>query len=144
MINLIAKFFGTKSQRDIKELLPYVEKVNAEFVRLKDLSNDELRQLSADLKAQIADELAGIDNQLADLTEQAAHPEVDVNEKERLFNQIDKLEADRNTELEQVLMAILPRAFAVVKETARRYSTIDHDVSLARRNFPVEVVGRNR
>ncbi|WP_288425617.1 preprotein translocase subunit SecA [uncultured Spirosoma sp.] len=143
MINLIAKFFGTKSQRDIKELLPYVEKVNAEFVRLKDLSNDELRQLSADLKAQIADELAGIDNQLADLTEQAAHPEVDVNEKERLFNQIDKLEADRNTELEQVLMAILPRAFAVVKETARRYST-NEQLTVTANDFDREIASRKR
>jgi preprotein translocase subunit SecA len=143
MINLIAKFFGTKSQRDIKELLPYVEKVNAEFVRLKDLSNDELRQLSADLKAQIADELAGIDNQLAELTEQAAHPEVDVNEKERLFNQIDKLEADRNTELEQVLLAILPRAFAVVKETARRYSTNDQ-LTVTANEFDREIASRKR
>ncbi len=143
MINLIAKFFGTKSQRDIKELLPYVEKVNAEFVRLKDLSNDELRQLSADLKAQIADELAGIDNQLAELTEQAAHPEVDVNEKERLFNQIDKLEADRNTELEQVLMAILPRAFAVVKETARRYST-NEQLTVTANDFDREIASRKR
>ncbi|GAB4007685.1 preprotein translocase subunit SecA [Spirosoma migulaei] len=125
MINLIAKFFGTKSQRDIKELLPYVEKVNTEFVRLKDLSNDELRQVSASLKAQIADELADIDNQIAELSEQASHPDVDVNEKEHLFNQIDKLEADRNTELERVLLDILPRAFAVVKETARRFTEND-------------------
>ena len=122
MINLIAKFFGTKSQRDIKELLPYVEKVNAEFVRLKDLSNDELRQISAELKAHITTELSDIDNQLTELNEQAANPDVDVNEKERLFNQIDKLEADRNTELERVLLDILPRAFAVVKETARRFT----------------------
>ncbi len=143
MINLIAKFFGTKSQRDIKELLPYVEKVNAEFVRLKDISNDELRQASAELKAQIADELAGIDSQLADLNEQASHPDVDVNEKERLFNQIDKLEADRNTELEQVLLAILPRAFAVVKETARRYSTNDQ-LTVTATDFDREIATRKK
>src|ERR687885_1494345 len=116
MINLIAKFFGTKSQRDVKELLPYVEKVNAEFARLKELSNDELRQVSAELKSRIADELADIDNQLAELNGQTSHPDVDVNEKERLFNRIDKLEADRNTELGRVLLDILPQAFAVVKE----------------------------
>ena len=122
MINLIAKLFGTKSQRDLKDLLPYVEKVNAEFAQLKDLSNDALRQISADLKAQIADELADIDNQLGELNELASVPDGDVNEKERLFNRIDKLEADRNVELERVLLAILPRAFAVVKETARRFT----------------------
>ena len=122
MINLIAKLFGTKSQRDLKDLLPYVEKVNAEFVQLNDLSNDALRQISADLKAQIAHELADIDNQLAELSEQAGDPDVDVNQKEQLFNRIDKLEADRNTELERVLLDILPRAFAVMKETAKRFT----------------------
>ncbi|MVM39576.1 preprotein translocase subunit SecA [Spirosoma sp. HMF3257] len=143
MINLIAKFFGTKSQRDIKELLPYVEKVNTEFARLKDLSNDELRQISASLKAQIADELADIDNQLAELSEQASHPDVDVNEKEHLFNQIDKLEADRNIELERVLLDILPRAFAVVKETARRF-TANEQLTVTATDFDREIATRKK
>ncbi|QJW88297.1 preprotein translocase subunit SecA [Spirosoma taeanense] len=143
MINLIAKFFGTKSQRDIKELLPYVEQVNAEFARLKDLSNDELRQVSAELKAQIADELADIDNQLAQLSEQAGNPDVDVNEKERLFNQIDKLEAERNTELERVLLSILPRAFAVVKETARRFTENDQ-LTVTASDFDREIASRKK
>ncbi|WP_080237804.1 preprotein translocase subunit SecA [Spirosoma rigui] len=143
MINLIAKFFGTKSQRDIKELLPYVEKVNAEFTRLKDLSNDELRQFSADLKAQIAAELSDIDGQLAELTEHASHPDVDVNEKEQIFNRIDKLETDRNTELERVLLDILPRAFAVVKETARRF-TQNEQLSVTATNFDREIASRKR
>ena len=143
MINLIAKFFGTKSQRDIKELLPYVEKVNAEFDRLKELSNDELRQVSAQLKAQIADELADIDNQLADLNEQTSHSDVDVNQKEQLFNQIDKLEADRNTELERVLLDILPRAFAVVKETARRF-TQNEQLTVTVTDFDREIASRKK
>jgi preprotein translocase subunit SecA len=143
MINLIAKFFGTKSQRDIKELLPYVEKVNAEFARLKDLSNDELRQFSADLKTQIATELSDIDGQLAELTEHAGHPDVDVNEKEQIFNRIDKLEADRNTELERVLLDILPRAFAVVKETARRF-TQNEQLTVTATEFDREIASRKR
>ena len=143
MINLIAKFFGTKSQRDIKELLPYVEKVNAEFIQLKDLSNDELRQISAELKAYIADELGAIDNQLAELTEHAALPDVDVNEKERLFNQIDKLEADRNTELERVLLDILPRSFAVMKETARRF-TENEQLTVTATDFDREIASRKK
>jgi preprotein translocase subunit SecA len=143
MINLIAKLFGTKSQRDLKELVPYVEKVNAEFVRLKDLSNDELRQASAALKEQIAAELSDIDNQLADLNEQGSHPEVDVNEKERIFNQIDKLEAERNIELERVLLDILPRAFAVVKETARRFST-NEQITVTAGDFDREIASRKK
>ncbi|GAB2597680.1 preprotein translocase subunit SecA [Spirosoma areae] len=149
MINFIAKFFGTKSQRDVKELLPYVDKVNAEFARLQDLSNDELRQASAQLKAQIASELADIDTQLADLTEQAGRTDVDVNEKERIFNQIDKLEADRNTELERILLDVLPPAFAIVKETARRFTqneqltvtTTDVDQQIAARKKNVIIEG---
>ncbi|WP_338873236.1 preprotein translocase subunit SecA [Spirosoma sp. SC4-14] len=143
MINLIAKFFGTKSQRDIKELFPYVEKVNTEFARLKDLSNDELRRISAELKAQIATELGDIDNQLAELNEAANHPDVDVNEKERLFNQIDKLEADRNTELERVLLDILPQAFAVVKETARRFSE-NEQLTVTASDFDREIASRKK
>lgn len=143
MINLIAKFFGTKSQRDIKELLPYVEKVNAEFAQLKDLSNDELRRVSADLKAQIAAELADIDNQISEINEHVSHPDVDVNEKERLFNRIDKLEADRNTELERVLLDILPRAFAVVKETARRF-TENEQLTVTATDFDREIATRKR
>jgi preprotein translocase subunit SecA len=143
MINLIAKFFGTKSQRDIKELLPYVEKVNAEFAQLKDLSNDELRRVSAELKAQIAQELADIDAQLAELNDHVSNPDVDVNEKERVFNQIDKLEADRNTELERVLLDILPRAFAVVKETARRF-TENEQLTVSANDFDREIASRKR
>ncbi|GAA4417753.1 preprotein translocase subunit SecA [Nibrella viscosa] len=126
MINLITKgitkFFGTKSQRDLRDLYPYVEKVNTEFNRLKDLSNDELRNTSAELKQQIARELQDIDTKVADLNHQvSSQPDMDVNQKEQIFNQIDKLEADRNKELERVLLDILPKAFAVVKETARRF-----------------------
>lgn len=127
MINLITKsitkLFGTKSERDIKELLPYVEKVNAEFARLKELSNDELRGITASLKEHIAQELSEIDTQVAELQEQiASQPDMDVNDKEQIFNQIDKLETERNKELERVLLDILPQAFAVVKETARRFT----------------------
>jgi preprotein translocase subunit SecA len=143
MINLIAKLFGTKSQRDLKDLLPYVEKVNTEFAQLKDLSNDALRQISADLKAHIATELSDIDNQLSELSEQASDPDGDVNEKERLFNKIDKLEADRNIELERVLLDILPRAFAVVKETARRF-TENQQLTVTATDFDREIASRKK
>ncbi len=143
MINLIAKLFGTKSQRDLKDLVPYVEKVNTEFAQLKDLSNDALRQISAELKAHIATELADIDNQLSELSELASDPDGDVNEKERLFNKIDKLEADRNVELERVLLDILPRAFAVVKETARRF-TENEQLTVTATDFDREIASRKK
>ena len=119
----IAKLFGTKSQRDLKDLLPYVDKVNAEFDRLKDLSNDELRAFSVQLRAQIDSELQPFDDQIADLRNQvASNPDMDVDHKQTLFTEVDRLEKERNADLERVLLALLPQAFAVVKETARRFA----------------------
>ncbi|CCG98648.1 preprotein translocase, SecA subunit [Fibrella aestuarina BUZ 2] len=146
----IAKLFGTKSQRDLKELTPYVEQINAEFARLKDLSNDELRAISAQLRTQIADELMPIDEQIAGLRQQVADdPDMDVDRKQSLFSEVDRLEKDRNKELERVLLAILPLAFAVVKETARRFAeneslevtATDYDRELAMRKKSIRIDG---
>ena len=141
MINFIAKLFGTKSQRDLKDLTPYIALVNAEFAQLRDLSNDDLRQVTLDLRAHLANELANIDNQVIELTEEANQTGINVDEKEKLFNRIDKLEADRNVELERVLLDMLPRAFAVVKETARRF-TENEQLSVTATDFDREIATR--
>ncbi len=120
MIKLFTRLFGTKSERDLKELTPYVGMVNGEFVKLASLSNDELRQQAADLKEFIAQQLKSIDEQI-NLLKQQAEDEPDVDSKESIFKQIDALDLDRNKELENVLLQILPKAFAIVKETARRF-----------------------
>ena len=127
MINLltkaVTKFFGTKSERDIKEIMPIVEKTKAEYAKLYSISDEQLRQRTAQLKATIQERLAKFDNEIADLALGVeANPEMSVDAKEDIFNQIDKLSADRNKELEVVLLDILPEAFAVVKETARRFT----------------------
>lgn len=116
----VAKIFGSKADKDLKLLEPYVPLINAEFEKLRDISDDQLRGKTAELKGRIAEELKSIDDQIADLTEQAKSSELDVHQKEDLFEQIDKLEESRDDELEDVLMKILPEGFAVVKETARR------------------------
>ena len=135
----IAKLFGTKSQRDLKDLLPYVDQVNTEFARLKDLSNDELRAVSAQLRAHIADELQGIDQQIEALRQQVATDlDMDVDHKQTIFTQVDQLEKERNKELERVLLAILPQAFAVVKETARRFSQND-ELAVSLTEFDIEI-----
>lgn len=123
MLKLITKIFGTKSDRDLKELYPYVGKINAEFAKLKDLSDDELRQQTADLKAVIKERLAPIDQQSEAIRQRIdANPDMDINEKDSLFKQIDALEVQSDQKLEDVLLEILPRAFAIVKETGRRYT----------------------
>lgn len=121
MFKMITKFFGTKSERDIKEILPYVDKTNQEYEKLKGISDDELRQKTRDIRQYIDDKLSDIDTKLNNLHDQiAANPDLDILEKESIFNQIDKLEENRNEQLETVLMEVLPQAFAIVKETAFR------------------------
>ena len=122
MLNFISKLFGSKSDRDVKSILPIVEKVKAEFAKLGSLSNDELRAKTVGFKAAIAEGLAAIDSEIAAIKERTENePDIDVNEKVELYTQLDKLEKDRNKELEEILMRILPEGFAVVKETALRF-----------------------
>ncbi|PGH39539.1 MAG: preprotein translocase subunit SecA [Candidatus Nephrothrix sp. EaCA] len=122
MLKLIAKLFGSKSEKDIKRMTPMVEAAKSEAPRLESLSHDELRQESLDLQAYIQKELEPIDAQLRLIHEEiAAQPDMELPEKEKRFLQIDKLELERNKELETALMTILPKAFAVVRETARRF-----------------------
>lgn len=150
MLKLIAKIFGTKSDKDIKKLLPVLEQVKKEYATLENLSNDELRNKSLSLQAQINDYLKEIDNQISKLHHQIAeNPELDINEKDAIFSQIDQLEEERNTELEKVLEQVLPLAFAIVKETARRFkenpklevSASNFDRELAAKYEHVEIAG---
>jgi preprotein translocase subunit SecA len=122
MLNFISKLFGSKSDRDVKSILPIVEKVKAEFAKLGSLSNDELRAKTIGFKETIAAGLAVIDGEIGAIKERIEeNPNLDVNEKVELYTQLDKLEKDRNKELEEILMRILPEGFAVVKETALRF-----------------------
>lgn len=118
----LTKVFGTKSDRDIKEVLPLVEQINKEFAKLKDLSHDELRAKTADVLARINQYLKEIDDEIAALhTKVDDNPDMDLHTKEDLFNEIDALEEKRNEKLEEVLLEVLPETFAIVKDTARRF-----------------------
>ncbi|MEK6478659.1 preprotein translocase subunit SecA [Catalinimonas sp. 4WD22] len=123
MLNkLLAKLFGSKSDKDIKEVMPMVEEIKAEYDKLQSISDDELRGKTFEVKAVIDGELESIDQQLKELHDSVEqNPKMDINEKERVFAQIDKLEEDRNTVLEEVLLKVLPKAFAIMRETARRF-----------------------
>lgn len=122
MLKLIAKIFGTKSDKDIKRMMPLVEETKKEGEKLISISNDQLRQRTLDIQAEINQKLKPIDDQLAGLHAQIAdQPDREINEKEAIFNQIDAIEKDRNKELEKVLLEVLPRAFAIIRETAKRF-----------------------
>jgi preprotein translocase subunit SecA len=122
MLKLIAKIFGTKSDKDIKRVMPLVEQTKKEGESMPSLSNDQLRNETRKLQDFINQELQDIDSQIADLHKKIAdNPELEINDKEAIFIQIDKLEEDRNKDLEKVLIKALPKAFAIVRETARRF-----------------------
>lgn len=122
MLKLLAKIFGSKSEKDIKTVMPIVEETKREGEKLVSISHDELRQKTFEVQDEINNYLKPIDDQLAALHKEIADkPELELGEKEGIFQKIDALEADRNKELEKVLLKVLPRVFAIVRETAKRF-----------------------
>jgi preprotein translocase subunit SecA len=147
LVKSISKIFGTKSDRDVKLLWPIVDKINQEFSNLANISDDQLRATTQKIVADIQLGLQDIDNEIKELTDKV-NSSSDINKKEAYFAKIDKLELQRNKTLEEVLMDVLPRAFAVVKETARRYkengklevfaTEFDKEISQHKRNVEVQ------
>jgi len=120
MFKAIKRLFGTKYDRDVAEYMPIVDQINDEFEKLQSLSNDELRNRTHDFRNRIAEYLSNIDQQIEEAKKEAAEEE-NVVTKEQIFDEIDELIKERDKHLEEVLKEILPEAFAVVKETARRF-----------------------
>lgn len=129
---------GTKHERDVKNLAPIVEQINHIGEQLRAISNDELRNKTLEFRAYIAQQLSAIDEEIQALHDEA-HQEEDLIKKEQLFNEIDEATKDRDKQLELVLKEILPEAFAVCREAARRFkenptlevTVTDHDRNLA-------------
>ena len=122
MLAILSKLFGSKSDRDIKIIQPLVEKTKEEYAKLTGLSNDELRQKTVDFKARITEFLTTIDTEIADVRLKAEAVDLPINEKTAIYDELDRLQKDRDKELEKVLLEILPEAFAVMKDTARRFT----------------------
>lgn len=144
----VTKVFGSKSERDLKPINPIVGQINEEYVKLKALSNDNLRHKTTELKNKISEYLSDIDSEVAELKAKTEVEDVDIHEKDEIFKAIDKLAKKRDEELEKVLQDILPEAFAVVKETARRFTEVkelevtatDFDKQLSTATHPVKPV----
>ena len=150
MLKLIAKLLGNKSNRDIRRLMPLVEQAKKDWEELKPLTNDELRNETTIIQNTINSELKGIDETLAGLHQKIAeNPDLDINEKESLFAEIDRIELERNKELEKVLLKVLPKTFAIVRDTARRFkeneylevTAQDFDRQFATTHENVKIVG---
>ena len=120
--SLIKLFVGDKAKNDLKSIQPLVEKIKAYAAELEHISNDELRGKTIAFKEKIKEARAAFDTQIADLQTQANATE-DIDKKEDLYTEIDKLSAEAYQASEKVLNDILPEAFATMKETARRFAT---------------------
>ncbi|MBT6004492.1 MAG: preprotein translocase subunit SecA, partial [Prolixibacteraceae bacterium] len=144
---ILGKILGNKSERDIKETSPIVEKIKEEYNRIVQLSNDGLREESEKLKNIISNRIKPEEDEIASIKEQVE--EADIQESEKLYAQIDKLEDRIVAKLEEVLNEILPAAFAVIKETARRFfenetievSANDFDKNLAANRDSIYIKG---
>ena len=124
-INKVLKVFvGDKSQKDIKEVQPIVEKIKKAASLVSGLTDDELRGRTEAFKKQIQDAIAHISQDIKNIKEQIEQTE-DINKKEELYLSIDKLNEEAYEISEKVLEEILPEAFAVVKETAKRFTEFE-------------------
>ena len=116
----LTKLFGNKSQRDLKEITPYVEKVKAVYPSIKELSNDELRGRIDAIKQRIQDYVADERAKVNSLREGIDGKELE--EREAIWAEVDKIEKEITDKMEVVFEEVLPEVFAIVKDTARRFA----------------------
>ena len=118
--NVLKVFVGDKSKKDIGEIQPLVNEVKKHEAAIEKLSHDELRAKSDFFRKEIKDAQKEVQQQI-DSLEKQSEEEQDINKKEEYYNQIDKLKDDRYEIEKATLTKILPEAFAVMKETAKRF-----------------------
>ncbi len=123
MSGFLSKLFGgNKSEKDVKKLMPEIEKAKKAFEQFRTLSNDELRSKTQQFKKQIQEHLASIDAEIAEKKQSAEDlPATEINARDGIYKEVDELKKTRDKQIEEVLRQILPEAFAVVKETSRRF-----------------------
>ena len=121
--NILKSIFGDKSSKDIKKMMPTVEKIKEEYAKLADISNDELRALTASLRQQLKDSIKEEEEQLQGFKDKLnGHDPLSIKEQEQLYNDIDKSEKNIQEILKGQLDEMLPQAFAIIKETAHRFA----------------------
>ncbi|MBA3649476.1 MAG: preprotein translocase subunit SecA [Chitinophagales bacterium] len=123
MFGFITKLLGgNKSEKDVRSVEPVVGQILEEFEKLASVSNDDLRNKTEVFRNRIREHIADITSEIESLKVEAEKEEVLFDEKEELYKKIDQLEKNRDEKIEEVLNEILPEAFAVMKETARRFT----------------------
>ena len=143
----MTKLFGNKSQRDLKEITPYVDKIKAVYPSIQKLSNDELRAKTDEIKQRIQDYVADERKQVEDLRKGIDDKELE--EREAIWAEVDKIEKAITDKMEVVLEESLPEVFSIMKETARRFTeneevvvtATDFDRDLATKHDFVRIEG---
>ena len=122
MFDFLKKLLGTKSEKDVKGLESKVEEINTIYTSLNSISHDELRARSAALKAKIQTAIKPQNDEIAKIkSEIESNPDINVDAKEESYKKIDEIDKEITKKIEEVLNEILPEAFAILKETARRF-----------------------
>jgi len=122
---ILSGFLGSKSERDIKEIMPIVDKIREIYPSITQLSHDVLRARSAALRTKVRSSVSDLETEIARLREEVERTE-DFDEKENLYERIDRIEKEIDARLAAVMDEILPEAFAIMKDTARRF--VENDV----------------
>ena len=132
MANFLSKLFGSKSQRDLKEVNPFLKATLEVYPAIKELTNDQLRAKTIEFKSRIQDKIKEEEDELASLRKRIEDEyDMPVDEKEQIYKRIDDLEKASYDKTQDILNEILPEAFAVVKETARRFAENDEVIVTA-------------
>ena len=121
LAEIFKKLFGTKADRDMKAIRPILDKVLAAYAEIDALSDDQLRAKTLELKAFVADKIAADEKRIAEIKLEL-EGDIDIDQKEKLATESDKLTKKIDEDIEAALNEILPQAFAIVKSTARRFA----------------------
>ena len=122
IFNIIGKFFGNKSQRDVKKMDPILKSIHEEFSLLSNVTDDDLRTETKNLKKIIAESIKEENEKIKGLKSEAENNNKSISRKEDIYNEIDQIHKEIIEKIEHTLSNILPKAFAIIKETSRRLS----------------------
>ncbi len=147
--DLLKRLLGDKNSKDRKEYQPFVDKSNQEYDKVRSISDDELRARALELRKYVKDQTQSLEDELSSMKERAEDVQLSIQEKEDMFEEIDKLSLKIDAKIEEVLLEILPQAFAIVKETAFRWTNngklevtaMDFDRELASKKDGITISG---
>ena len=138
--SLLKVFLGDKSGKDLKKLTPIVDDINIESDKLSAISNDQLRNKTIEFKGIISEQTSDINKSILDLNKKISN-ETSNTQKEILFKEVETLESDLISKKAEILNDLLPQAFAVVKETAKRFFE-NEEIEVTTSDFDKEIASK--